>query len=148
MASLNKVFLAGNLTRDPDLRQTRNGMAVCEFGIAVNRRMREKDEVLYIDVTAWSRAAENCAQFLKKGAAVLIEGRLSFEQWEDRNGGGKRTKIGVVADVVQFLNGRSDFGEMDRQFERNDRGYSEPPKAPRYSPHDIPGYDQDEDIPF
>lgn len=155
MASFNKVILAGNLTRDPDLRTTANGTAVCEFGLAVNRRWRDQsgrdnDETTFVDITAWNRTAQNCAQFLQKGAPVLVEGRLHLEQWEDRNGGGKRSKLGVVADVVQFLGGRSDSEDSDAagQAGRNNGGFGAPPQQSRYSPHDIPGYDPDDDIPF
>lgn len=155
MASFNKVILAGNLTRDPDLRTTANGTAVCEFGLAVNRRWRDQsgrdnDETTFVDITAWNRTAQNCAQFLQKGAPVLVEGRLHLEQWEDRNGGGKRSKLGVVADVVQFLGGRSDSEDSGAagQSGRNNGGFGAPPQQSRYSPHDIPGYDPDDDIPF
>lgn len=155
MASFNKVILAGNLTRDPDLRTTANGTAVCEFGLAVNRRWRDQsgrdnDETTFVDITAWNRTAQNCAQFLQKGAPVLVEGRLHLEQWEDRNGGGKRSKLGVVADVVQFLSGRSDSEDSGAagQSGRNNGGFGAPPQQSRYSPHDIPGYDPDDDIPF
>lgn len=158
---LNKVLLIGRLTRDPDLRTTQNGTAVCEFGLAVNRRWRDQsgrdnDETTFVDITAWNRTAQNCAQFLQKGAPVLVEGRLHLEQWEDRNGGGKRSKLGVVADVVQFLGGRHDPEDSgaaeqagnSRQSGRNNGGFGAPPQQSRYSPHDIPGYDPDDDIPF
>ena len=93
MASLNKVFLIGNLTRDPDLRNTPSGAAVCEFGLAVNRRFvangQEKTETCFVDITVWNKSAENCKRFLEKGAPVMIEGRLQLDQWDDREGGGK-----------------------------------------------------------
>ena len=105
MASLNKVFLLGNLTRDPDLRYTPSGSAVCEFGIAVSRRFSangaEQDEVCFVDIVVWSKQAENCKQYLSKGSPALIEGRLQFDQWEDRNGGGKRSRLRVLAERVQ-----------------------------------------------
>ena len=158
---LNKVLLIGRLTRDPDLRTTANGTAVCEFGLAINRRWRDQsgrdnDETTFVDITAWNRTAQNCAQFLQKGAPVLVEGRLHLEQWEDRNSGGKRSKLGVVADVVQFLGGRHDPEDSgaaeqagnSRQSGRNNGGFGAPPQQSRYSPHDIPGYDPDDDIPF
>ena len=95
MASLNKVFLLGNLTRDPDLRSLPSGQAVCELGLAVNRRNTSStgeavEEPCFVDVVVWGRSAENCKQFLEKGSQVMIEGRLQLDQWEDRNGGGKR----------------------------------------------------------
>ena len=113
-SSLNKVFLLGNLTRDPDLRYLPNGSGVCEFGLAVNRRFvsngKEIDETCFVDIVVWGKAAENCKQFLEKGSQALIEGRLQFDQWEDRNGGGKRSRLRVVADQVQFMSRRSDGG--------------------------------------
>ncbi len=111
MASLNKVFLLGNLTRDPDLRALPSGSAVCEFGIAVNRRYtaangQDVEEPCFVDIVVWGRSAESCKQYLEKGSQVMIEGRLQLDQWEDRNGGGKRSRLRVVAEQVQFLNRR------------------------------------------
>lgn len=117
MASLNKVFLIGNLTRDPDLRNTPSGAAVCEFGLAVNRRFvangQERNETCFVDITVWNKSAENCKRFLEKGAPVMIEGRLQLDQWDDREGGGKRSKLRVVAETVQFLGRRDDAGNGD-----------------------------------
>ncbi len=114
MASLNKVFLIGNLTRDPDLRYTPGGAAVCELGLAVNRRFtvnnQEREEVCFVDVTVWSKSAENCKRFLEKGAPVMVEGRLQLDTWEDRDGGGKRSKLRVIAEQIQFLGSRRDGG--------------------------------------
>lgn len=172
MASFNKVILIGNLTRDPDLRTTQNGTAICDIGLAVNRRWRDQsgrdqEETTFVDVAVWGRSAENCAQYLQKGAPVLVEGRLRLEQWEDRNGGGKRSRLTVVAEVVQFLGSRAD-GERpeeppqdgyrrdsqpaarrqssSRQGGRNDGGFGAPP--PPVDPTYGPGYDPESDIPF
>ena len=111
MASLNKVFLLGNLTRDPDLRALPSGSAVCEFGIAVNRRYmssngQEVEEPCFVDIVVWGRSAESCKQYLEKGSQVMSEGRLQLDQWEDRNGGGKRSRLRVIAEQVQFLSRR------------------------------------------
>jgi single-strand DNA-binding protein len=110
MASVNKVFLIGNLTRDPELRYTPNGAAVTDLGLATNRVYVTKDgdrreEVTFIDVTVWNRQAENCCQYLKKGQPVHIEGYLKLDSWEDRTTGEKRTKLKVEAERVQFLAG-------------------------------------------
>ena len=106
MASLNKVFLMGNLTRDPELRYTPNGSAVASFGLAVNRKYKQgdelKDETCFVDITVWGKQAENCAEYLSKGRGVLIEGRLSYRSWETDEGQ-KRSKLDVVANNVQFL---------------------------------------------
>ncbi len=111
MASLNKVFLLGNLTRDPDLRYLPSGAGVCELGLAVNRRYTNSngesiEEPCFVDVVVWGKSADNCKQYLQKGSQVMVEGRLHFEQWEDRNGGGKRSRLRVVAEQVQFMNRR------------------------------------------
>ncbi|MBQ4107466.1 MAG: single-stranded DNA-binding protein [Lentisphaeria bacterium] len=141
MASLNKVFLMGNLTRDPDLRTTPSGASVCEFGLAVNRRFTvngsERDETCFVDITVWSKAAENCKRFLEKGSPVLIEGRLQLDQWDDREGGGKRSKLRVVAEQVQFLNSRRD-GE-GAPAPRNEGGYQQRGNYSRSSYNNQPG---------
>ena len=108
MASLNKVFLVGNLTRDPELRRTPGGAAVCNFGLAVNRRYttargEDREEVCFVDVEAWGKWAEACKNYLAKGAPVLIEGRLRYDQWEDRETGQKRSRLSVTAERGQFL---------------------------------------------
>lgn len=122
MPSLNKVYLMGNLTRDPDLRYTPSGQAVCDLGLAVNRRFQvngnDREESCFIDVVVWGKTAENVKQYLEKGSLVLVEGRLQFDQWEDQSGA-KRSRHRVVAEVVQFLNGRRGGGEGG--------GYNNPP---------------------
>ena len=107
MASLNKVLLIGNLTRDPELRYTPQGAAVCEFSIAMNRTFNsktgeKKEEVTFIDIVAWARTAEICGEYLKKGRPVFIEGRLQQDRWEQPDGQ-KRSRIKVTAERVQFL---------------------------------------------
>ncbi len=138
MASLNKVFLLGNLTRDPDLRALSSGTSVCEFGIAVNRRYtaangQEVDEPCFVDIVVWGRSAENCKQYLEKGSQVMVEGRLQFDQWEDRNGGGKRSRLRVVADQVQFMS-RRPSGDGQGGYGDNqgyDNGYGQQPQQPQ-----------------
>ncbi len=115
MASLNKVFLMGNLTRDPELRYTPSGSAVTDLPLAINRAWTGKDgdrkeDVLYIDVTVWDRQAEHCCQYLKKGRGVHVEGSLKMESWDDKATGEKKSKIKVLADRVQFLDRREDGG--------------------------------------
>jgi len=112
MPSFNQVTLLGNLTRDPELRYTPQGVAVCDMAIAVNRKFTKKDgekvdEVAYVDVTCWNRLAEIAAEFLKKGRPVLLSGRLAQDRWEDEATGQKRSKLRVVADTLQFLGGGS-----------------------------------------
>jgi single-strand DNA-binding protein len=115
MPSLNKVFLMGNLTRDPELRYIASGSAVTTLGVALNRFYMTKEgerreDVTFVDVTVWNRAAENCCQYLKKGQPVHIEGYLKLDTWDDKNSGEKRSKLSIEAERVQFLNSRRDDG--------------------------------------
>ncbi len=108
MASFNKVILVGNLTRDPELRYTPKGTAVAKIGLAVNRVWRTetgetKEEVTFVDVDVFGRTAENVGQYMRKGSPILIEGRLRLDTWDDKQTGQKRSKLGVVAETVQFL---------------------------------------------
>jgi single-strand DNA-binding protein len=110
MASFNKVILVGNLTRDPELRYTPKGTAVTKIGLAVNRVWtsetgEKKEEVTFVDVDMFGRTAENVAQYMRKGSPLLVEGRLRLDQWDDKQTGQKRSKLGVVAETVQFLGG-------------------------------------------
>jgi single-strand DNA-binding protein len=104
MVSFNRVVLAGNLTRDPELRFTREGVPVAGFGLAVNRVRSKSDEVDFFDVSAWRELGETIANYKKKGDPVLVEGRLQYRSWKAQDGSGaKRSKVDVVADNVQFL---------------------------------------------
>jgi single-strand DNA-binding protein len=108
MASLNRVLLIGNLTRDPELRYTPQGTAVANLRLAVNRKFRSKtdemkEEVCFISVVVWSKMAESCSQFLHKGSPVFIEGRLQSRSWEDAATGKQRSVIEVCAERVQFM---------------------------------------------
>ncbi len=109
MASFNKVMLMGNLTRDVEIRHTPSNTAVGNFGLAVNRKYKtqsgeQREEVTFVDCEAWGRTAEVMAQYLGRGRPVFIEGRLKLDQWEDKNGGGKRSKLSVVVENFQFIN--------------------------------------------
>ena len=115
MADLNKVFLMGRLTFDPELRRTPGGTAVTELRMATSRNWSGRDgerreETLFIDVTVWERQAENCCQYLKKGSTVHVEGALKMDTWDDKATGEKRSKIKIHADRVQFLDRRGDSG--------------------------------------
>ncbi len=133
MASMNRVILAGNLTRDPEGRRLTSGTAVCNLGLAVNRRYRTSsgelsEETTFVDIEVWGRQAEFCRDYLRKGAPILLEGRLKLDSWEDRNTGQKRSKLRVVAERVQSL-GRGDGSDDGYQ---SQGGYSQ----------DSGGYDQ------
>ncbi len=102
MVSFNRVILAGNLTRDPELRFTNDGVPVCSFGLAVNRVRSRNEDVDFFDVSAWRELGETIANYKKKGDPILVEGRLQYRTWEAQDGS-KRSKVDVVADNVQFL---------------------------------------------
>ena len=119
MANLNKVMIMGRLTKDPDLRYTPNGTAVCDMSVAINRSFKDqsgekKDETVFLDVVVWQKQAENCAEYLKKGREVFIEGRLQQDRWETKDGQ-KRSKILVVAQTVQFMGGGRGEGGGGRE---------------------------------
>lgn len=156
MASLNKVFLIGNLVRDPELRSLRSGQSVCEFRLALSRSIGEREEVCYVDVSAWGKAAVACGKYLRKGSCVHIEGHLTLSQWEDKQTGYPRNKLTVTAENVQFINTPKN-GET-RGTTHNPRnpeassGHSTPP--PPISPDDpaippvSPAPPVEDDIPF
>ena len=129
MVSFNKVVLAGNLTRDPELRFTAAGVPVCGFGLAVNRvRSKKAEAVDFFDVSAWRELGETIANYKKKGDPILVEGRLQYRTWETQDGSGaKRSKVDVVADNVQFLgsaagNSSEEEGAPTRRSSRQERG--------------------------
>ncbi len=111
MASFNRVILAGNLTRDPELRYTPKGTAVCRITLAVNRTYttdagERKEEVSFIDVEVWGKQAETISNFMRKGRPLLVEGRLKQETWEDKNTKQKQSKLKVVLDNFTFIDSR------------------------------------------
>jgi len=111
MSSFNKVILMGNLTRDPELRYTNNNMAICKVGLAVNRRFKDstsgewREEATFVDITIFGKRGEAFEKYHRKGATAFFEGSLRLDQWEDKNGGGKRSKLYVVADNWEFVGG-------------------------------------------
>ena len=112
MAAYNKVILVGNLTRDPELRVTSNGLSICKLGLAVNRNYTNKDgelkdETTYVDIDAFGKQAEILAKYMQKGRPLMLEGRLKLDQWESSDGQ-KRSKLGVVLESFQFIGGRDD----------------------------------------
>lgn len=116
MASLNKVMLIGNLTRDPEIRYTPKGQAVTDIGLAVNRVYstesgEKREEVTFIDITLWGRTAEVVHQYCKKGRPLFVEGRLQLDTWDDKQTGQKRSKLKVIGDAIQLLGSREGGGE-------------------------------------
>lgn len=149
MANFNKVILVGNLTRDPELRYTPKGMAIAKVGLAINRNWtsesgEKKEEVTFVDVDIFGRTAENVAQYMKKGRPILIEGRLRLDQWDDKQTGQKRSKLGVVAETVQFL-GSPAGGEGGDAPRRPAPSAPSAPSSPSAEP-DMPP--PDDDVPF
>lgn len=116
MASLNKVMLIGNLTRDPEVKYTPKGSAVCDIGLAVNRAYTNDngeriEETTFVDITLWGKTAELAGKWLHKGRPVYIEGRLQLDTWEDKQSGQKRSKLRVVGEQMQFLGSPQGGGE-------------------------------------
>ena len=146
MASFNKVILLGNLTRDPEVRYTPKGSAVCDLGIAVNRQYtlesgEKREEVTFVDVTLWSRLAEIAGEYLKKGRPVFIEGRLQMDSWDDKQTGQKRTKLRVIGETMQLLGSRPS-GAAGDESPRPSAKTAAPPKPAAASEPD------EDEIPF
>lgn len=153
MASFNKVILAGNLTRDPELRYTPKGTAVAKIGLAVNRTWtgedgQKKEEVSFIDVEAWGRQGEVIAQYMKKGRPLLIEGRLKLDTWEDKNTKQKQSKLKVVLESFSFIDSnRGDAGgEGGAPAPRPARPAAS--NAPAAEPVEGDGPPESDDVPF
>jgi single-strand DNA-binding protein len=147
-ASINRVVLVGNLTRDPELRHTPGGTPVCSLRLAVNSRRKDEsgqwiDKPNYFSISVFGNQAESCAQYLGKGRPVAVDGRLEWREWEAKDGGGKRESVEIVADSVQFLGSRGDGegggGGGGNQFV--------PAGAGSESSADFPA-SADDDIPF
>ncbi len=121
MATFNRVILAGNLTRDPEIKYTSSGQAICNFGLAINNgkdKQGKERPVDFFDCEAWEKLAETVSEYLSKGSGVLIEGRLKQERWEDEHGA-KRSRIKIVAQGVQFLSKGDGSGKSDDNKEEN-----------------------------
>jgi len=150
--NLNRVFLAGNLTRNVEVRFTPKGTPVADLGLAVNRVYstedgQKKEDVTFLDVTLWGRQAEVAGQYLKKGRPVFIEGRLQLDTWDDKQTGQKRSRLRVVSENMQLLGSRSDSeGPPSSGTPRRSSGPSAPAQRPE--PRD-PDLDvEPDDIPF
>ena len=152
--NINRVILTGNLTRDPELRSTPSGMAVCSLRVACNTRRKNnatgdwEDKPNYFDVTVWGAQGENCARFLSKGRPVAIDGRLEWREWQDQNGN-NRQSVEIIADAVQFLGGRDEAqgggGFTPRSdVPVNESDFQQPVAAPAGGGAAAP----DDDIPF
>jgi len=142
MASFNKVILIGNLTREPELKFLPKGTAICNISMAVNRRWKnevgeEKEDVYFADCKSFGKQAEVLAQYVKKGHPLMIEGRLSREEWEDKQTGAKRTATRIIIEQFQFLRGKDDGGEPAQR--RQPAAAATPPAAkPDLDADDVP----------
>src|SRR5918998_4859670 len=149
MASINRVILVGNLTRDPELRHTPSGMAVCSLRLAVNTRRKDQasgqwvEKPNYFDVTVWGQQGENCAQYLSKGRPVGVDGRLEWREW-DAQDGTKRQAVEIIADSVQFLGSR-EGGENGGRFTPQ---ADVPADTGDFQSAPVGGGGSDDDIPF
>jgi single-strand DNA-binding protein len=156
MASFNKVILAGNLTRDPELRYTPKGQAVARIALAVNRTWKSesgesREEVTFVDVDVWGRQAEVISQYMKKGRPLLVEGRLKLDQWEDKNTHQKQSKLRVVLESFSFLDSnRGDAAPGGPAAPGPSPGRPAAPSAPApASPEDDPAAPAEgDDVPF
>jgi single-strand DNA-binding protein len=159
-SNINRVILTGNLTFDPELRSLPSGMSVCKLRVAVNTRKKNnatgdwEDKPNYFDVTVWGPQGENCARYLAKGRPVAIDGRLEWSEWADKESGKNRSKVEIVADTVQFLNGREDGAggggggftpRADVPVDTSDFGAPAAQPQPVSAPVSTPA---DDDIPF
>jgi single-strand DNA-binding protein len=155
MANYNKVILAGNLTRDPELRFTPKGMAIAKFGMAINRSWRSesgetKEEVTFVDIDAFGRQAELLGQYCKKGSPLLVEGRLKLDTWDDKQTGQKRSRLTVVLESMQFLGSvggakTEGGGEGARRPAAAPAAAEPTPPAP---PADPEAHASEDDVPF
>jgi single-strand DNA-binding protein len=156
VANFNKVILAGNLTRDPELRYTPKGLAIAKIGLAINRKWTNeagelKEEATFVDVDAFGKQAETLGQYMRKGSPILIEGRLRLDQWDDKQTGQKRSKLGVVVETFQFLGTgqRTDGapGGPAPAAAPRPRAATPPPAADGPADADAPPHEGD-DVPF
>jgi len=115
MAGFNKIIIVGNITRDIELRYTPSGLAVCDIGLAVTEKRKKGDETVFIDCTAWDKTATLAAEYLAKGRPVMFEGRLKQDQWNDKETGAKRSKIGMTIDKMVFLGSKDDNQQQSQQ---------------------------------
>ena len=160
MPSFNKVILVGNLTRDPELRYTPKGTAIARIGLAINRNWKTesgeaREEATFVDVDAFGKQAETIGQYLKKGRPLMVEGRLRLDQWDDKQTGQKRSKLGVVLEGFQFLDSGSSRGGGMPEVDSVDssRGGESPSSAtrPTSSPmaeRESSAAPEDDDVPF
>ena len=150
MPNYNKVILMGNLTRDPEVKYTSGGTAIAKLGMAINRSWTNKEgqkqeETTFVDVDAFGRQAEVIGQYLKKGRPVMIEGRLKLDQWDDKQTGQKRSKLGVTLEGFQFLDSRGEGGGGGQGYQSDAPAAGASSASASAPAANIP---EDDDVPF
>jgi len=158
MANFNKVYLMGNLTRDPEMRVTPKGTAICQFGLAISRSWKDesghtREETAFVDIEAWGKQGEVISKYCTKGRPLFVEGRLKFDQWEDKTSGQKRSKLKVVLENFQFIGNRGDGAQGAPGASPGEPSEFTPGDAPpaSRSPSKGPSVSKDtvdEDVPF
>ena len=144
MRGFSKAIIAGNITRDPDMRTTASGSQVCSFAIAVNRSFKDssgnqQDQVSYIDCVAWGKSAEIICQYVHKGSALLVSGRLEQRSWEDKNSGQRRSRTEVVVEDFSFIgNGSGNGGSYNSNRGASKEADAEPDMGSDIVPDDVP----------
>ena len=153
----SKAIICGNLTRDPELRATPNGAQVCSFSVAVNRVYRDasganREDVSYIDCTAWGKTGETIAQYAKKGTGMLVSGRLEQRSWDDKATGAKRSRVEIIVEDFNFLGGNADGGNGGGRGRASNAPAEGVDAEPEVVPDDIPADEEGEvkldEIPF
>lgn len=153
MRGFSKAIITGNLTRDPELRSTPNGASVCSFSVAVNRTYRDasgeqKEDVSFIDCSAWGKLGEMISQYAKKGTGVLVSGRLDQRSWEDKTTGSKRSRVEIVVEDFNFTGARDNSGSSSYSNNYGGAGTADSSAASDI-PDDIPDGEIDlSDVPF
>ena len=157
MANFNKVYLMVNLTRDPEMRVTPKGTAICQFGLAISRSWKDesgqtREETAFVDIEAWGKPGEVISKYCVKGRPLFVEGRLKFDQWEDKTSGQKRSKLKVVLENFQFIGGRGDGapggGAAGAGGDAAEAAPGESPARPPAKGPVVPKETVDEDVPF
>ena len=154
MRGFSKAIIAGNLTRDPEMRTTPSGASVCSFSVAVNRRFRtasgeNQESTSFIDCTAWGRTGETISQYMHKGSPILVSGRLDQRSWDDKNTGQKRSRVEIVVEDFNFIGGGNEGGAGGNYGGGSAASSNAAPAAPEVAPTDIPDEEIDiSDIPF
>jgi single-strand DNA-binding protein len=153
MANFNKVILAGNLTRDPEVRYTPKGTAIARIGMAINRSWKTetgetREEVTFVDIDAFGRQAEVIGQYMKKGRPFLVEGRLKLDQWEDKNTHQKQSKLKVVLEGFSFIDSNRGSEGMSVDGPRRATSAPAPAAEPLGAPEPEAAPVEEDDVPF